>query len=147
DLHADGHMTLTSAPIQPLETPVGVLLAPDPMDSSDWLLRHKTTDRALYDAAWKQAVALGAFDMLFFNERDELTEGARSNVFVNLEGRWYTPPVTAGVLPGVMRSVLLEDAQLDARIATISRHDLARAEGLMICNALRGALPAQIVSD
>ena len=147
DLHADGHMTLTSAPIQPLETPVGVLLAPDPMESGDWLLRHKTTDRALYEAAWQQAVALGAFDMLFFNERDELTEGARSNVFVKLDGRWYTPPVTAGVLPGVMRSVLLEDAQLDARIATISRQDLARAEGLMICNALRGALPAQIVSD
>ena len=147
DLHVDGHMTLTSAPIQTLQTPVGVLLAPNPMNSGDWLLRHKTTDRAVYDAAWQQAVSLGAFDMLFFNERDELTEGARSNVFVKLDGHWCTPPVTAGVLPGVMRSVLLDDAQLNARIATISRHDLARADDLMICNALRGALPAQIVSD
>ena len=117
------------------------------MHSGDFLLRHKTSARARYDAAWQHAVARGAFDMLFFNEHDELTEGGRSNVFVKLDGCWYTPPLEAGVLPGVMRAVLLEDAALDARIKSIARADLAHAQAVLVCNALRGALSAEIVAD
>ena len=81
---------------------------------ADPLLRHKTTRRADYDRGWREAEAQGAFDTLFFNERGELTEGGRSNVFVKLEGRWWTPPIASGVLPGVMRGVLLDDADMQA---------------------------------
>lgn len=87
----------------------------------------------------------GRFDKLFFNERDELTEGGRSNVFVKLDGRWYTPPLRAGVLPGIMRSILLEDVELDARERIITRRELRQAQAVLVCNALRGALPAQLM--
>ena len=147
DLYADGQTRVTSGVLTPIEAPVRVLLAPDHMHSGDFLLRHKTSARARYDAAWQHAVARGAFDMLFFNEHDELTEGGRSNVFVKLDGCWYTPPLEAGVLPGVMRAVLLEDAALDARIKSIARADLAHAQAVLVCNALRGALSAEIVAD
>ena len=130
--------------------PVGVLLADEegfaPTHPSEFLLRHKTTLRAQYDDAWHRAEAKGAFDMLFFNERGELTEGGRSNVFVKLDGQWYTPPLWAGVLPGVMRQVLLEDPAMQARERSISRTELLHAEALVVCNALRGALPARIVT-
>lgn len=129
---------------------VGVLLAPEhgfaPTRPDDWLLRHKCTRRAEYDRGWREAESHGGFDMLFFNERGELTEGGRSNIFVKLDGRWWTPPLDAGVLPGVMRAVLLEDRALDAHERTLTMRDLMNAEALLVCNALRGALPARIVS-
>ena len=128
---------------------VGVLLAPAhgfaSMRSNDWLLRHKTTRRAEYDRGWREAEANGAFDMLFFNERGELTEGGRSNVFVKLEGGWWTPPLTAGLLPGVMRQVLLDDPAFGASERVLTLRDLHDAEALIVCNALRGALAARIV--
>jgi len=131
--------------------PVGVLLADEygfaPMRSGDFLLRHKSTSRAEYDRAWRLAEAKGGFDMLFFNERGELTEGGRSNVFAKLEDQWFTPPLSAGLLPGVMRQVLLEDAAMQARERTLMRADLLRAESLIVCNALRGALPARILTS
>ena len=150
-LSKDGTMQITAAVLTPLaDSTVGVLLGPDhafpATESGDLLLRHKTTRRADYDRGWREAEAKGAFDTLFFNERGELTEGGRSNVFVKLAGRWWTPPLASGVLPGVMRSVLLEEASgLQATEKFLTRADVLNAEALLICNALRGALPARIV--
>jgi para-aminobenzoate synthetase/4-amino-4-deoxychorismate lyase len=90
------------------------------------------------------AEAAGAFDTLFFTPDGRLVEGGRSNVFVKLGGRWFTPPLTDGALPGVMRSVLLEDAAYAAEERSLSHEDLARAEAIVVCNALRGALPARL---
>lgn len=145
DLGADGTIDIKASRLGPLSYPVGVLLAPDTMDSSDLFLKHKTSNRGRYDAAWQQAERQGAFDMLFFNERGELTEGGRSNVFVKLNSRWYTPPLAAGVLPGVMRSVLLNDPELAACEQTIMRGELKQAEAVLLCNALRGAMPAKLM--
>jgi para-aminobenzoate synthetase/4-amino-4-deoxychorismate lyase len=146
-LSKSGEMAVTSAPLVPLaHSTVDVLLASEhgfaARSADDPLLRHKTTFREDYDRAWREADAQGAFDMLFFNERGELTEGGRSNVFVRLDGRWSTPPLGAGLLPGVMRGVLIEELEAEER--TLTREDLGRAESLMICNALRGAVPARL---
>jgi para-aminobenzoate synthetase/4-amino-4-deoxychorismate lyase len=143
-LDARGHFKLQSAPLQALTGPVRALLAQEPTEAADLFLHHKTTVRERYDAGWRAAEAEGAFDMLFFNAEGELTEGGRSNVFVKLQGRWYTPPLACGVLPGVMRSVLLDDPEWNASERRLSRDDLLAAEALVLCNALRGALPATL---
>ncbi|RQU41952.1 aminodeoxychorismate synthase component I [Burkholderia cenocepacia] len=146
-LAKDGTFDITAAPLKPLPAgPFGVLLAAAhgfaPTRSGDALLLHKTTRRAEYDRAWQAAEALGGFDMLFVNERDEVTEGGRSNLFVKLDGQWVTPPLASGVLPGVMRGVLLDDPAFGAVECVVTRDDLARAQGLLLTNALRGALDA-----
>jgi len=146
-LAKSGEINVTSAPLAPLaEQTVSVLLASEygfaPRSSNDPLLEHKTTSREDYDRAWREAETHGAFDMLFFNERGELTEGGRSNVFLKRDGRWKTPPLGAGLLPGVMRGVLLEELEAEQRALTLE--DLNRAEALMICNALRGAVAARL---
>jgi para-aminobenzoate synthetase/4-amino-4-deoxychorismate lyase len=146
-LDKSGRIAMTSAPLAPLPSDtVDVLLASDrgfaPQSSGDPLLRHKTTRRADYDRAWKAAEAEGAFDMLFVNERGELTEGGRSSVFVKIGGRWFTPPIDAGVLPGVMRAVLIEE--LGATERTLTMDDLQTAEDLLISNALRGGVKARL---
>ncbi|NQW81431.1 MAG: chorismate-binding protein [Polaromonas sp.] len=143
-LDASGHIKLQSAPLQGLAGPVRALLASEATEASDLFLRHKTTLRERYDAGWRAAEAEGAFDMLFFNAEGELTEGGRSNVFVKLQGRWYTPPLACGVLPGVMRSVLLDDPDWNATERRLTRNDLLAAEALVLCNSLRGALPATL---
>ncbi|MFX1684580.1 aminodeoxychorismate synthase component I [Paraburkholderia sp. A2RI-6] len=152
-LGKSGVVTLTSAPLAPLaplaHDTVGVLLAPDhgfaPVASGDALLLRKSTRRAEFDRAWREAEAQGGFDMLFFNERGELTEGGRSNVFVKLDGQWWTPPLSSGLLPGVMRGVLLADAAFGARERALTREDVLNAEALLLTNALRGAVPARLI--
>jgi para-aminobenzoate synthetase/4-amino-4-deoxychorismate lyase len=143
-LDDSGQIKLQSAPLLALAGPVRVLLASEATDANDFFLRHKTTLRARYDAGWRTAEAEGAFDMLFFNAEGELTEGGRSNVFVKLQGRWCTPPLACGVLPGVMRSVLLDDPDWRATERRLTRDDLLAAEALVLCNALRGTLPATL---
>lgn len=144
-LSADGRCELQSAELAALTTPVSLLIAPAPTQSDDLFLRHKTTLRQRYDQAWQQAQQLGAFDMLFFNQRGELTEGGRSSVFLKLDGRWYTPPLQAGLLPGVMRSVVLSDPAWNAAERSLGLEDLLAAQEIMVCNALRGAMPATLL--
>ncbi|NTY40774.1 chorismate-binding protein [Burkholderia diffusa] len=146
-LAKDGAVEIVAVPLKPLPAgPVGVLLASAhgfaPTRASDTLLLHKTTRRAEYDRAWQAAEALGGFDMLFVNERGEVTEGGRSNLFVKLDGQWVTPPLASGVLPGVMRGVLLDDRAFGATERVVTCDDLARAQALLLTNALRGALDA-----
>ncbi len=83
---------------------------------------------------------------MFFNADGTLAEGGRTTVLVKLDGAWWTPPLSAGVLPGVMRAVLLEDATpwlgAPLRERVLTRADVARAEAVAVCNALRGVVPA-----
>jgi para-aminobenzoate synthetase/4-amino-4-deoxychorismate lyase len=65
-------------------------------------------------------------------------------VFVRVGGRWYTPPLSSGVLPGVMRALLLEDPAWNAIECPISRKTVERAQEIVVCNALRGPLRATI---
>jgi para-aminobenzoate synthetase/4-amino-4-deoxychorismate lyase len=61
---------------------------------------------------------------------------------VKLDTRWWTPPIDAGVLPGVMRAVLLEE--LNAAERTITQEELKSTEALILSNALRGAIKARL---
>jgi para-aminobenzoate synthetase/4-amino-4-deoxychorismate lyase len=141
-LRPDGEIVVQTGALAPLVEPVTVLMADAPTRAQDVFLRHKTSIRSRYDAAWRAAESAGAFDTLFFNERGELTEGGRSNVFVKIGGHWYTPPLSSGVLPGVMRGVLLDDPAWGAIECPLTRESLARAQEIVVCNALRGPLRA-----
>ena len=143
-LEPAGEMQIEHAPLIPLQTPVTLLIAQEPIDEEPLFLGHKTTRRTRYDAAWRAAEVLGAFDVLFCNAQGELTEGARSSLFIKLAGRWYTPPMASGLLPGVMRKVLLADPAWSATERPLTLDDLRIAEEVMVCNALRGVLPARI---
>ncbi|KFC62224.1 aminodeoxychorismate synthase component I [Massilia sp. LC238] len=142
-----GALTVQAAPITPLGEPVALLLAQESTHSGDVFLRHKTSVRSRYNAAWRAAEAQGAFDALFFNERGELTEGGRSNVFLRFGSEWITPPLSSGLLPGVMRGVLLRAPAWRASEQLITREMLAEADDIVVCNALRGPLRAVLLDD
>ncbi|MCU6434963.1 bifunctional anthranilate synthase component I family protein/class IV aminotransferase [Undibacterium sp. Jales W-56] len=144
-LRVDGQVLIQSAAMHPLAARVKVLLASISTHSDDLFLRHKTTVRQRYDQAWQAAEQQGAFDMLFCNQHGYLTEGARTNVFILKQGRWLTPPLTDGVLPGIMRAVLLDDPQWRASEAQLRFDDVRAAEAIILCNSLRGVMHADLV--
>jgi para-aminobenzoate synthetase/4-amino-4-deoxychorismate lyase len=144
-LDDEGNCQLQQAPLTSLTEPVKLLIAPLPVAVDPLFLLHKTTVRTAYDHAWRSAESAGAIDTLFCNARGEVTEGGRSNVFVKLDGRWHTPPLSCGVLPGVMRAAMLADPQWMASERVLTLDDLRKAEQIVVCNALRGALAAEIV--
>jgi para-aminobenzoate synthetase/4-amino-4-deoxychorismate lyase len=75
--------------------------------------------------------------VLFLNVRGEVTEGAISNVFVEKDGRWFTPPIECGLLAGVYRRHLLATRpEMNERVLLIN--DLRRADAIYLCNAVRG---------
>jgi para-aminobenzoate synthetase/4-amino-4-deoxychorismate lyase len=113
--------------------------------SDAWYQPHKTTWRPLYDPGLQQALSGGLWDLLFFNERDELVEGARSSVFVRLDGQLATPPLESGALPGVMRARVLADPAAGAVERTILRHQLQHAQGVYLCNAVRGLFQVRLI--
>jgi para-aminobenzoate synthetase/4-amino-4-deoxychorismate lyase len=121
-----------------------VLISSQRTSSGDVFLRHKTTRRDRYDRLYQRARMDGFDEVIFLNERDEVTEGAISNLFVLRGGKLYTPPLSSGVLPGVFRRSLLErDAGAEERILRVT--DLESAEGVYLCNSLRGMRRVQML--
>ncbi len=149
-LRFDGDLAIAQAPLAALpQSPlncVRVLLADAPLPRARPLARFKTTLRDTYDEGIRAAESAGAFDTLFFGAQGELVEGGRSNVFARLGDRWFTPPLDDGALPGVMRAVLLDDPAWAAAERRLTRADLAQADAIVVCNALRGPLAARLVT-
>ncbi len=149
-LAQDGEASIASEPLPAVseqavseEAVMKVVLAQTHTDSRDLFLYHKTTVRSIYDAELARiATVEGCFDALFCNERGELTEGARSNLFLSLDGRLCTPPVAAGLLDGVMRRRLLDEGRAVER--TLHLGDLRRADAIFLSNAVRGLMRVQV---
>ena len=121
-----------------------VRIAAERTDSANRMLYHKTTHRQLYNQAFEQAVRDGFDDVLFLNLNGEVTEGAISNVFVVKDGRWSTPPIECGLLPGVYRRHLLETRpEIEERV--LSLDDLGAADAIYLCNAVRGLRRVSLV--
>ena len=109
-------------------------ISPDPIQSADLLLRHKTSWRELYDRDHP-----GCDEILFCNERGELAEGARSSIFIRREGVLLTPSIEAGLLPGILRAELIASGA--AREAVLTPDDL-KGE-VWLGNSLRGLIRAK----
>ncbi len=116
------------------------------VSSGDRFLFHKTTHRRLYDEEFKAAQDAECDDALFLNERGEVTEGAIHNVFIQKDGIWYTPPVQCGLLPGVYRAMFLA-SHPEAGEAVLTVDDLLHADGVYLCNSVRGIYAVELVRE
>lgn len=141
----DGRLSVQHAKMPADEQQWQIVVADEALDGDDYLLRHKTTARSRYDAALARLAAMPAvFDAIFCNTRGEVCEGARSNVYVERDGVLLTPPVSSGLLPGVMRRHLLESGRAVERV--LYREDLLTAPAIYLSNALRGLFPVTLRS-
>lgn len=114
-----------------------VALVKRPASADDWRLRYKTTERGLY----REAVATGGtYEVVLVDEQGFLTEGSFTNIFVERGDRLVTPPLSRGLLPGVLRTSLIELGE--AVEGDVRPYDLER--GFFIGNAARGMVSAQL---
>ena len=142
---------LFNATYQPIEVnnpalPIRICLSAERTESSQSLLSHKTSNRQLYDHSYARARQNGYDEVIFLNQRGEVTEGAISNIFIR-KGRYlYTPPLQSGLLNGIFRRYLLSTRPFaQEKILTLS--DLLGADAIYIVNSVRGLRHAIFTSE
>ncbi len=132
----------SALPLAP-NKPVPIIVAAERMDSKNLFLYHKTSYRDFYDAPRKRLQNITeCFDCIFMNERDEITEGSFTSLFIKRGHKLYTPCLKSGLLPGIFRNHMLETGQ--ANEAVIRLKDIETADAVFVGNAVRGLLPAQL---
>lgn len=140
-LRPDGGFTAQAFTLADTPVPVKLQLADRPLaEAHGEFVRFKTTRRAHYDAFTPADPAV--FDTILFNPAGEVTECTRGNIAVRLDGRWVTPPLSCGMLPGIGRQVLLAQGRLQEQVVRVEQ--LRYAQGLAFINSLRGWLDATL---
>ena len=120
-----------------------VYLAPAPIVVKNDFMSHKLDYAPWYEEARAQIARGEVFDWIFYDEEGWLTEGARSNIVLLLDGGYYTPKLRGGMLNGVMRQKLLLEGRILERKLRVE--DLSRAQKVFCINALRGMLEVEYV--
>lgn len=140
-LGAAGQPRAEAFALQPTPEPVRLQLAGGPlMEAHSEFVRFKTTRRAHYAAF--APTETGVFDTVLWNAAGEITESTFGNIAMLLDGRWVTPPLSCGLLPGVGRAVALRDGRVCE--AVVRLQDLPRVQGWAFINSLRGWLQARL---
>lgn len=93
----------------------------------------------------KSANDEGFHDSILFNDKNEMTETAVANLVVSIAGQWWTPPITAGLLPGVMRAIAIEECGVKVRAIHIS--EIPEIESAFMLSSLRIAQPISHIGD
>ncbi len=138
-----GRPSVTVSPMPPpADAPVRLAVdTHEPVDPSDPFLFHKTTRRGRYERARQRHP--DADDVLLTNTDGAVTESTIANVAVLLDGRWLTPRLEDGLLPGVGRELLLDEGELSE--ATVRIEDLWRADGIVLLSSVRGRRDAELI--
>ena len=144
-LSRDGSIETSVTPIAPVPpaTIWRVALAQKRFRADDTMLRHKTTWRALYEDELARATERdGVDEVLFLNERDEICEGARVNLFIPRGDRLITPPLSCGLLPGTLRARLIAEGR--AIEAALTLKELPPQ--FYLGNSVRGLVRATLIA-
>ncbi|APG47719.1 aminotransferase class IV family protein [Phaeobacter porticola] len=142
-LGVDGQLALVKALLGPSPSQWRMGIAKTQLDAGDIWLQHKTTRRALYDAA-RANLPEGVDELLFLNEHGAICEGTITNIFVTrADGQVVTPRLSCGLLPGILRQGMLENGH--CKEAVLRLEDLMEAKAIHMGNSLRGLIPARLV--
>ena len=133
-LNPDGILNVQSSPLPPAKSEWTLTLATEHLSSTDPWLTLKTTRRPVYDAA-RAALPPGLDEVIFLNERGEVCDGTITTLFFDRGQGMRTPPLTCGLLPGVLR------AELGLPEEVLMAADLPHVR-LWVGNSLRGLIPA-----
>ena len=119
-------------------------LAHKPVDPSDATLYHKlTTNLARYQEDLREH--LDWQDVILWNERGEVTESSIANIVVRLGGRFVTPPISSGLLPGTFRELLIEEGTITEAVVTVEQ--LRQAAEFYLINSVRKWRAARLVEE
>jgi para-aminobenzoate synthetase/4-amino-4-deoxychorismate lyase len=149
-LAEDGAISVTSTPIElpTRDTVWRFVISDQRLDEKDPLFYHKTTRRQFFDREMERQKALtGCDEVVFLNKKGELTEGTRTNLFIELDGRLFTPALASGLLPGTLREELLDLPRATASEAVLTPQDLHAADRIYLGNSVRGLICAELIEQ
>jgi branched-subunit amino acid aminotransferase/4-amino-4-deoxychorismate lyase len=109
----------------------------------------KSLEYSLFLKTYEHAVSQGYDEALLLNQRQQLTEGTRSNLFCACAGVLYTTPVSSGCLNGITRRIVLRLAQrlqIPVRIKPLSLDELQASSEAFVTNAIIGLMPIRSVN-
>lgn len=134
--HKNGTIEINSTILQnrPQHQLLKVGIAQSPIDINNPFLYHKTTYRRHYEQFQKQHPQYE--DVLLWNENQELTESCIANIIVETQdGKWYTPPVKSGLLPGTYRAWLLQQNRVQEKVIPLA--ELSLYSRIFLINSVR----------
>ena len=132
--------------LHPQTEEITVAISPIRTNSVDRYLHHKTTRREIYDREFDRAAKLGCGEILFLNERGELTEGSRTTLFIAKNGSLVTPPLSSGCLAGCLRAELIARATPPVIERVFTPDDLATADAIYVGNSVRGLMRVRVLN-
>ncbi|MDZ7623085.1 MAG: aminodeoxychorismate synthase component I [Ignavibacteriaceae bacterium] len=132
-----GEIRVELSHIPKLSKKVSVIISQNKINSTDKFRHFKTTNRKLYDDEYSRYNSKGFYEVLYQNEKDEIAEGSRTNIFLRKGDAWFTPHLDSGALPGIYRNYFIEN-NLNVVEKNITVEDLIEADELLLTNALRG---------
>jgi para-aminobenzoate synthetase/4-amino-4-deoxychorismate lyase len=139
---SEAGLDLTAVPLPPSPEKFRFAIADTRMDAASVWLAHKTTNRAFYDGPRQAAHdQRGLDELVFLNQRGELTEGSFTNLFLEADGRLLTPPLSSGLLPGTLRAELIAAGRAEERVLTLA--DMRAAGAIWLGNSVRGLVSAE----
>ena len=143
-LTAAGQFSVTSEDYIPLKT-LTFALSKYPLTPEVQSFAHKISNRHFYDGERARVKAIsGADEAVFVNSKGELCEGSFTSLFIEKNGQLFTPPLSAGLLPGVLRAEFIESGK--AIEETLTVQDLTAVDKIYLGNSLRGLIPAALIS-
>lgn len=143
-LNQAGAIHVEGASIQSMLPPFQIRLANKPIQRNNPFLYHKTTNRTAY-AESMNAKPSHIYDILFWNEEEELMEFSSGNVVIDINGVLYTPPVTSGLLRGTYREALIKSGKVVEKV--IKLEDLKQRNKLWFINSVRKWREVELVDE
>lgn len=119
-----------------------IAISPIIISSNNNLMYHKTTFRPWFYESYAKIKNGEIYDEIFFNENNELTEGARSNIIVKINSNYYTPPLCCGLLNGIYRQKLINEGFCKEKI--LYKKDLLNCEKIFCINSVRGIVEVEL---
>ncbi|KGR77247.1 aminodeoxychorismate synthase component I [Ureibacillus manganicus] len=139
-LNKTGAFTIEANQLKTMMSPMTVTLADKPINKENLFLYHKTTHRKMYEEY--QDKFKDYFDILLWNENEDLTEFTNGNVVLEIEGTLWTPPIQSGLLSGTYREALIREGRVKEKILTLA--DLERCTSIWLINSVRKWVPVQL---
>ena len=87
--------------------------------------------------------SLGADEAIVCNDKGKICEGSVTNLLLRIDDKWITPPISDGVLPGVMRALVIEYCGVSVR--SIDRSEISRVQSAFLLSSLRIAQPVTAI--
>ena len=136
---------ITHTPFTPNTQPLSIAMSRYALTPKRQEAAYKTSKRQFYDGDRARLKASHDVDeVIFLGQNGALCEGSYTSIYLEMDGQIFTPPLSANILPSILRAELIETGKAATRALT--QEDLIRADKIWCGNSLRGLIAARLLT-